>query len=199
MPVLMVTFAVAATCVLAAVSCCVASRHGIHLRFLRSIPLAVIAFGLGVQIIFLCRNTGVEGLIGALAIATVVIASVTDMQTGYIFDAVTATGIAGMLIFAAINDTLAASIAGASVVSACFAGLHLATRGRGIGLADAKLGACIGAAVGLQQGFFVIEGAFVLGGLYAALLLAMRRAHRKTEIRFAPYMAIALAGSLIGR
>lgn len=196
---LMLAFALVAMCLLAVQSCRVASKHEIGLRFFEPASLGIILVALGAQLVFVWRNTGLDALIGVLAIATAAIACVTDLQSGYIFDAVTAPALGATFVLAAVNGTLSGSLAGAALVGACFAALHLATRGRGIGLADAKLGACIGAAVGVQQGVAVMENAFVLGGVYAAVLLAMRRAQRGTEIRFAPYLAIALISALICR
>jgi leader peptidase (prepilin peptidase)/N-methyltransferase len=192
-------FAVVAMCLLAVQSCRVASKHEIALRFFGPASLGIMVVALGAQIVFAGRSTGLEALIGVLAIGTAAIASVTDLQSGYIFDAVTVPALGATFALAGVNGTLAGSLAGAAIVGACFAALHLATRGRGIGLADAKLGACIGAAVGVQQGVAVMESAFVLGGVYAAVLLTMRRARRGTEIRFAPYLAIALTAALICR
>lgn len=71
--------------------------------------------------------------------------------------------------------------------------LYALTHGRGLGLGDAKLACCIGAATGAANGLESLGTAFVLGGTYAAYLLASKRARRKDELRFAPYLAAGLA------
>lgn len=71
--------------------------------------------------------------------------------------------------------------------------LYALTHGRGLGLGDAKLACCIGAATGAANGLESLGTAFVLGGTYAAYLLASKRACRKDELRFAPYLAAGLA------
>ncbi|MGO1316541.1 MAG: prepilin peptidase [Cellulomonadaceae bacterium] len=68
----------------------------------------------------------------------------------------------------------------------------------GMGLGDVKLAGLLGLALGwlgwaeLVVGAF---GAFLLGGLYALGLLALRRANRHTAMPFGPWM---LAGAALG-
>ncbi|GAA3447984.1 prepilin peptidase [Planomonospora venezuelensis] len=73
----------------------------------------------------------------------------------------------------------------------------------GIGLGDAKLGLALGSALGWFGWNEVLAGLFLthlLGGLYGAALLALRRARRGTEIPFGPFMIIAaFAVILTGR
>lgn len=67
----------------------------------------------------------------------------------------------------------------------------------GIGLGDVKLAGVLGAYLGWLGFDSLIVGAFlgvVLGGVFALILLLMRRATKKTQIPFGPFM---LAGTLI--
>jgi leader peptidase (prepilin peptidase)/N-methyltransferase len=61
--------------------------------------------------------------------------------------------------------------------------------GRGLGLGDAKLACCIGAALGPSDGLASLGIAFVLGGAYAGFLLVSRRGRRSDAVPFAPYLA----------
>ncbi|MET8804781.1 A24 family peptidase [Streptomyces sp. NPDC004546] len=72
----------------------------------------------------------------------------------------------------------------------------------GMGFGDVKLAVGMGAVLGWYGWSTVLLGAFagfLLGALYGAALVAVRRAGRKTTIPFGPFLlAGALAGLLIG-
>jgi leader peptidase (prepilin peptidase) / N-methyltransferase len=68
----------------------------------------------------------------------------------------------------------------------------------GLGFGDVKLAGLLGAYLGWHGWAEVAVGtfaAFVLGGVFAVILLATRRADRRTAIPFGPFM---LAGALAG-
>ncbi len=68
----------------------------------------------------------------------------------------------------------------------------------GMGFGDVKLAGVLGGALAwLGWGQFAVGtfGAFVLGGVFGGLLLALHRAGRKTGIPFGPWM---IAGALVG-
>lgn len=70
-------------------------------------------------------------------------------------------------------------------------GLHLVTRGRGIGLGDVKAAAVIGASFGAAYGIAVLGAAFVLGTLVVLPAVALGRIARGDAVPFAPYLASA--------
>ena len=121
-------------------------------------------------------------------------AALADLRTGYIPDAVTRTTALVALAFAAAAGAAPAACGGAWAVGGTLLGLHLMTRGRGIGLGDVKLGSAIGAGLGAPAGLVALGAAFVAGATYAAWLLIVRRARRGDEIRFGPFLA---AGTLL--
>jgi leader peptidase (prepilin peptidase)/N-methyltransferase len=88
-------------------------------------------------------------------------------------------------------------VIGMVVLGAVYLGLALGVPG-GMGLGDVKLAGLVGLALAylgwgpLAVGAF---GAFLLGGIFAAALIAMRRAGRKSGIPFGPWM---LAGLWLG-
>ena len=80
--------------------------------------------------------------------------------------------------------------------------LLVAVYRKGMGMGDVKLGGLLGLYLGyagwgaLAVGAF---GAFFVGGLYSLVLLAMRRANRKTGIPFGPFMLVGAAlGVVVG-
>jgi prepilin signal peptidase PulO-like enzyme (type II secretory pathway) len=121
-------------------------------------------------------------------------AAIIDLRTGYIPDAVTRTTALVALTLAALGGDAPAACSGAWSVGGALLGLHLLTRGRGIGLGDVKLGSAIGAGLGAGAGLAALAAAFVSGAVYAAWLLIARRARRGDEIRFGPFLA---AGTLL--
>lgn len=69
----------------------------------------------------------------------------------------------------------------------------------GIGLGDAKLSAVLGMLLGWFGWPQVLLGvlfAFLLGGVFAVVLLATRRASRSTAVAFGPWLVAGAAGAL---
>ncbi|HIZ38229.1 MAG TPA: A24 family peptidase [Candidatus Ruania gallistercoris] len=86
------------------------------------------------------------------------------------------------------------------VLGAAFLLLCLLTPG-GLGLGDAKLAAVLGLLLGWFGWLEVLAGvlgAFLLGGLFAVVLLLTRRAGRRTAVAFGPWLAAGAACSLAG-
>lgn len=119
-----------------------------------------------------------------------VVAGWTDGLTGYVFD-----DVVGLVLCAELGAALAVGRAaesafgaeGTMLVLLC---LHLSTRGRGLGLGDVKLGACLGAGLGPVAGLASIGIAFMSAGSYGVFLLVTGRARRDSAIRFAPFLGI---------
>ncbi|MDN3356900.1 A24 family peptidase [Actinomadura sp. DC4] len=89
------------------------------------------------------------------------------------------------------------ALIGLAVLWALYAVQHLFAPGA-IGWGDVKLSGVLGLYLGwlgAPAWWLGVLGGFVLGGLYAAVLLATRRGSRETEIPFGPFM---LAGALVG-
>jgi leader peptidase (prepilin peptidase)/N-methyltransferase len=66
----------------------------------------------------------------------------------------------------------------------------LISRG-GMGGGDIKLGAVIGAFVGIPGILLVFVFSSLLGGIWALALLTSRKAGRKSAIKFGPFLALA--------
>lgn len=95
------------------------------------------------------------------------------------------------------TDALISAVVGMLVLGGFYAVLRGMSRG-GIGGGDVKLAALIGLVLGWHgwQAFMIgAAAAFVLGAVYALVLMALRRAHRSTRIAFGPWMII---GAVLG-
>jgi leader peptidase (prepilin peptidase)/N-methyltransferase len=96
---------------------------------------------------------------------------------------------------------LIGALAGMLILGGFYAVLRGTSRG-GVGGGDVKLAALIGLVLGWHGWQVLMIGAasaFVLGALYALVLMAFRRANRSTRIAFGPWMIIgAVLGIAIG-
>ena len=167
-----------------------ARRCGVTLDLMRRVPAAVLTCGLaaGAAAFALGAFRGDAPAFGVIVAAAAVCAA-SDVATGLVFDAVTLPALAALLLCAACTGHAAASIAGALCAAGVLMFIYAVTHGRGIGLGDVKLAACIGAALGLRASLYAIGFAFVAGAAAGVAALALRRIERGAEIRFAPYLA----------
>lgn len=95
------------------------------------------------------------------------------------------------------SGSLIGGVIGMLVLGGLYAVLRATSRG-GIGGGDVKLAAVIGLVLGWHGWQALAVGAasaFVLGALYALVLMATRRAERSTRIAFGPWMII---GAVLG-
>ncbi len=135
----------------------------------------------------------------ALALCTAIACALTDRVTGYIFDRASFPALALTLTASCSSVASAqAHVLGAVVVAALYFVPYAVTRGRGFGLGDVKLGAVIGAGMGLHLGTIAFAASFIIGALAGVVLLARGRA-RDAAIPFGPFQAagtfVAVAGT----
>lgn len=94
--------------------------------------------------------------------------------------------------------TVVRALLAAAALFAFYFVLHRA--GGGMGAGDVKLAGAIGLFLGTLGWTETILGAaagFVLGGLWSAVLLASRRADRRTRIPFGPFMLAGAWGAIV--
>lgn len=137
-----------------------------------------------------------------------VLLAVIDVRTHRLPNAIVLPSLAvAVLLFAAaaIVTGDASSLVRAGIGMAAMFVFYLALRlasPRGMGGGDVKLAGLIGLYLGWAGWAALTVGAvagFVLGGLYALVLLLTRRAERRTAIPFGPWMILgAWTGILIG-
>ena len=137
-------------------------------------------------------------------VALAVSLTLIDLDVHRLPDVIVLPGIAAAVVLLALAASLSAQwgsllralIGGAVLFVAYF--LMLIAYPRGMGFGDVKLAGLIGLYLGWQGWGAVVVGgfaAFLLGGLYAVVLLLRRRAGRGSGIPFGPWM---LLGAGIG-
>jgi leader peptidase (prepilin peptidase)/N-methyltransferase len=123
------------------------------------------------------------------------VCGLVDARTGFIFDALSLTMVVVACLAAGLSFRPADGALAAGIVGAGLGALHLLTGRRGIGLGDVKLGSAIGLGYGVQATVVTIGSAFILGALYAVVMLALGRAKRTDALRFGPFIA---GGAAVG-
>lgn len=100
-------------------------------------------------------------------------------------------------LLTARTGPLIGALLGMLILGGFYAALRLVSRD-GMGGGDVKLAAVIGLVLGRHGWQALAVGAasaFVLGALYALILMALRRADRSTRIAFGPWMIV---GAVLG-
>jgi len=133
---------------------------------------------------------------------------VVDIRTHRLPDRIVLPTLAALLVLTAADalasgtsEPLTRAAFGMLILGGFYAMLRLLGR-EGMGGGDVKLAAVIGLVLGWHSWQALAVGAasaFVLGALYALVLMAMRAADRSTRIAFGPWMILgALLGMLGG-
>ncbi|MER6828728.1 A24 family peptidase [Streptosporangium sp. NPDC000563] len=135
---------------------------------------------------------------GWLAVVAVVL-SFVDAAVHRLPDRLTLAaylGTAAPLAVSALADGRLGDLLGAGLGGLALAGFYLLlflANPAGMGFGDVKFAASLGTALGWLGWNTLVTGAFLgllAGGLYGAALMASRRAGRKSEIPFGPFMAV---------
>jgi leader peptidase (prepilin peptidase)/N-methyltransferase len=77
-----------------------------------------------------------------------------------------------------------------------FLGLNFLTRGKGMGLGDAKFVILIGFILGPLNGLIALLLSFVVGAIFGLSLLITRMAKLQQKIAFGPFLVIGFLGSI---
>ncbi len=123
----------------------------------------------------------------ALALA---VHTLTDLREGYVYDVAVLAPLVLLAALAASTGRLADACAGALLCGALPAALTAATRGRGMGIGDAKVAALIGMALGPVAGILALGCAFVWGAAISLTLVAMHRVRWGARVAFVPFLAL---------
>lgn len=176
-----------------------AARYGMPVTVLRGAGLLLLLAGTALECSIVSFGSGVLASAFIPAFGAVVTGAAFDAACGYVFDAVTAPALALIALAAIAGESSAGTLMGAAAAGSALGMLYAITRGRGLGLGDVKLAACLGAGTGVSGGLEALGVAFVAGGAYAAFLLLTKRASRGDEMRFAPFMAGGMAVVMAAR
>ncbi|MFI6457276.1 prepilin peptidase [Streptosporangium amethystogenes] len=112
-------------------------------------------------------------------------------------------GVAVPLAASALVDGRPGDLLGAGLGGLALAGFYLVLlliNPAGMGLGDVKFAASLGTALGWLGWDTLVTGTFlglVAGGVYGAALMVLRRAGRKSEIPFGPFMAVGALAAVL--
>jgi leader peptidase (prepilin peptidase)/N-methyltransferase len=191
---------------------CAKCQATISARYILVEFVTALAFGgVAIGVILQSQQHGIPVISASLVfiayayLAAISIAlAVIDIDTGRLPDAITLPAYPVMIVAlgaASIPianwDGLLRAVIGGVALWAFYALLRL-IRPDGMGGGDVKLAGVLGAALGyLGWGHLVVGAfaAFIFGGLFGLALLLTRKAGRKTEVPFGPWM---LAGAWTG-
>jgi len=129
----------------------------------------------------------------AAALVGGVVCAITDLQTGFVFDRTLIA--AAIAVFGFGAATVQVRALAAAAIGALYALPYVASRGQGFGLGDVKLGALLGAGLGLAGGISAFAASFIVGAVFALIALALGRVERRASLPFAPFMAV---GAIVG-
>ncbi|MDR1914188.1 MAG: A24 family peptidase [Clostridiales bacterium] len=132
----------------------------------------------------------------SIFIILLVVGTVTDLKSRLLPNKLTVSGIAFGLIIHVTESILLSSISpiidSAAGLFACGGFLFLVafvSKG-GMGMGDVKFSAMIGAYLGFKYGIIALFTAIILGGAFGLILIALKKATRKTAVPFGPFLAL---------
>jgi prepilin signal peptidase PulO-like enzyme (type II secretory pathway) len=111
-----------------------------------------------------------------------------DLRYKEIHDAVMIPGIVLALIGSFFIGDITSSLLGSAVGLAFFALQYYASRGRAIGAGDMRIGAFMGAVLGLQFTLIALVISYILGSIVSITLLATKKATAKTALPLGPFL-----------
>lgn len=124
---------------------------------------------------------------------------VIDLEHRIIPDGFTFLGILTVTVFLLFTDSRL-------IISTFFAGLlpaffllliHLATRGRGMGLGDVKFAILGGMLTGMRLNIVWLFLAFLTGGIVGTILILRGKAGLKDQIAFGPFLVVSVGLTFI--
>lgn len=128
-------------------------------------------------------------------LATMIFVFIYDLKYMLVEDLIVLPAILVIFIFnILIGQPLMTILGGAFVGWAIFFFQYILTRKKGIGEGDLRLGILIGMMFGWPEVLIAIFSAYIIGGFWAMILLAIKRKGFKSELPLGPFLAV---GSLI--
>ncbi|MDD3890328.1 MAG: prepilin peptidase [Syntrophomonadaceae bacterium] len=140
-------------------------------------------------LIYLQWGISVETGAGWLLAAILISCAFIDIDKGIIPDRITLPGIIMALAISFFTIGFRPALYGALFFGGILFLVAVLYEG-GMGGGDVKLGALIGAFVGLQGAVLAFILVSLLGGIWAISLLLIGKAGRKTRVKFGPFMAM---------
>lgn len=170
-------------------------KKHISLRY----PLIEFFTALGFLLIFFFLNTNLLSLVYyLLTYCLLVLIFVIDLEHQIIPDGLVFSGIGISIIFFLFSNTYFYPNVFAGFLAASLLMLvHLATRGRGMGLGDIKFAVWGGMIVGFDLFLIWLFMSFLTGGIVGVFLIFSKKAGLKDKIAFGPFLVLGLVITLI--
>jgi prepilin signal peptidase PulO-like enzyme (type II secretory pathway) len=166
----------------------------------RPLRAPLVEAGTAVAFAFLAQRYGftLEFAFMAAYFSALILILVTDIEHRLILDIVTLPAMALALAgsFFMPNMTPAKALIGGAIGFGLFYLLAVLARG-GLGGGDVTLMGFVGLATGFPVVLVAILAGILLGGVGAGILLALRRAGRKSYIAYGPYLVLGGAFALL--
>jgi leader peptidase (prepilin peptidase)/N-methyltransferase len=141
---------------------------------------------------------GIGGIETSIAVAVGAVASITDLQYGYVFDNVLIAAAAALVVVAAVQGNVVGAMTGATT-AALLLGIPWAMSGaRGMGLGDVKLAGVLGLALGPYGAMRAVWFSFVVGAIVATACVVTRRRKGGDSLPFAPFLTLGAVLSVAG-
>lgn len=126
-----------------------------------------------------------------IMVATSIAIAVIDFRHHIIPDELQIVLFIGVALYLLFTESFTVILVGqALIVALPILLLYLLTHGRGMGFADVKLQMTLGFWLGLIPGFLGMYIGFVAGALYGVSLMLLRKASRKSQIAFGPFLLL---------
>jgi leader peptidase (prepilin peptidase)/N-methyltransferase len=147
--------------------------------------------------VFLSRTSSVDiqnfgALLGLLIItASSISITLIDFRHHIIPDELQIALFVGVVWYLVCMSSLNVALVGyALIVALPILLLYLFTRGKGMGFGDVKMQMTLGLWLGLIPGFLGLYIGFLSGALYGVVLMFLRKAGRKSQIAFGPFLLL---------
>jgi len=113
----------------------------------------------------------------------------TEIPDQFSLPAITIAIIGNLILNKQIS--ISSMLIGALIVGGFFLIQFTLSKGKWVGGGDIRMGALMGAFLGWKMGLMALVISYLIGGVFSIFLLMKRKAHRKTELAFGPFLGIA--------
>jgi leader peptidase (prepilin peptidase)/N-methyltransferase len=162
-------------------------------------PIIELSTGLGFLVLFSLFSQNMILLLYSLFIFSILmLIIIIDFEHKIIPDLFTFLGIAATLIYFIFTDSgmIFLSVLAGLISAILLLLIHLATRGRGMGLGDVKFAILGGMITGISLNIVWLFLAFLTGGVTGIILILGKRAGLKDQIAFGPFLIISIGLAL---
>lgn len=143
--------------------------------------------------LYVLMGISIESVIYLCALSTVAVMALQDIDDHHFSNAYVYLMIAFGLVLLPLNPfvTWLNVLLGVVLLGGGLAGLSTLTKGQ-IGMGDAKIFAILAVYFGGKSAFMILMYSLVVSALVGLVMIAFRKANRKTEIPFVPFILIGV-------